>query len=38
LEIPPEDLDWIMEEAREIYKTKMIFYKAVPKLLGYKEQ
>jgi len=37
LEIPTEDLDWIMEEAREIYKTKMIYYKAMSKFAGVKD-
>lgn len=37
LEIPLEDLDWIMEDAIEIYKLKMNFYKAGLKFMGVKE-
>jgi len=31
------DLDWLMEDAIEIYKLKMTFYKAALNFLGVKE-
>jgi hypothetical protein len=36
LEIPPEDLDWIMEDALEVYELKMLFYKAFLAFVGVK--
>jgi len=37
LAISPNDLDWIMEDAREIYDLKMTFYKAFLAFVGVKE-
>ena len=37
LAIPPDDLDWIMEDALEIYDLKMLFYKAFLAFMGVKK-
>jgi len=37
LAISLDDLDWIMLDAREIYKLKMTFYKVALKFMGVKE-
>jgi len=37
LEIPLEDLDWIMKDAVEIYDLKMLFYKAFLAFMGVKK-
>ena len=37
LAISLEDLDWIMEDAREIYDLKMLFYKAFLAFMGVKK-
>jgi hypothetical protein len=34
LEIPLEDLDWVMKDAVEIYDLKMLFYKAFLAFMG----
>jgi len=34
LAIPLEDLDWIMEDAREVYDQKITFYKAFLAFMG----
>ncbi len=35
--IPLNDLDWVIEDAREIYDLKMLFYKAFLAFMGVKK-